>query len=150
MPESWKWIPGYEGLYAVSDAGRVRSHRGAKPLIMSQMLDTHGYPVLNLCKKLRRVHRLVLLAFVGPDGRLTRHLDGNPRNNRLENLKYGTTVENRRDTIAHGHDPRLNKTRCAHGHEFSEENTYRYRNRRICRKCNLMSVRAYKARNADS
>lgn len=46
-----------------------------------------------------RVHRLVLLAFVGPcpEGMEARHEDGDPSNNRLDNLAWGTPAENRAD-----------------------------------------------------
>lgn len=79
-----------------------------------------GYHGILLCNgPIRRralVHRVVLEAFVGPcpDGMECRHLDGNPRNNRLENLKWGTPVENasdkkKRDTGIYGERHRLSK-----------------------------------------
>jgi len=50
------------------------------------------------------VHRMVLLAFVGPapEGMKCRHLNGNPKDNRLENLCWGTSSENNRDIVRHG------------------------------------------------
>jgi hypothetical protein len=50
------------------------------------------------------VHRLVLLAFVGPcpPGRETRHLNGNKKDNRPDNLAWGTPQENARDRVGHG------------------------------------------------
>lgn len=52
----------------------------------------------------RGVHQLVLLAFVGPPaaGQETRHLNGNPGDNRLDNLAWGTAAENTADRIRHG------------------------------------------------
>jgi predicted transcriptional regulator len=52
----------------------------------------------------RSVHRLVLEAFVGPcpPGMMCRHLDGDPTNNRLENLVWGTKEENAADRVRHG------------------------------------------------
>lgn len=52
----------------------------------------------------RAIHRLVLEAFVGlrPEGMETRHLNGIPTDNRLENLSYGTPAENAADRIKHG------------------------------------------------
>ncbi len=49
------------------------------------------------------VHKLVLLAFHGPgrQGMETRHLDGNPKNNCTENLRWGTRAENGKDRIRH-------------------------------------------------
>lgn len=52
----------------------------------------------------RKIHRIVLEAFVGPkpEGMEARHLDGNPQNNRVDNLKWGTRIENNNDQITHG------------------------------------------------
>jgi hypothetical protein len=52
------------------------------------------------------LHRLVALAFLGPapEGMEVRHLDGNKRNARLENLTYGTQAENYADRRIHGTD----------------------------------------------
>ena len=71
-------------------------------------VDRQGY----LRVKLRRdgkkyprgIHRLVLEAFVGqcPDGMQCRHLDGNPRNNQLSNLRWGFPEENYADRDRHG------------------------------------------------
>lgn len=49
-------------------------------------------------------HQIILKTFVGPcpQGLECRHLDGNPQNNALENLKWGTRLENMRDKIRHG------------------------------------------------
>jgi len=59
----------------------------------------------------RFVHRLVLETFVGdsPRGYQCRHLDGNPLNNNLSNLKWGTRSENQRDCLRHGTDHRGQK-----------------------------------------
>ena len=69
-----------------------------------------GYPKVTLScgsrqqRYQRTVHKLVLLAFVGecPPGMEVRHLDGNPTNNCLSNLVYGTRSQNSYDTINHG------------------------------------------------
>jgi hypothetical protein len=71
-----------------------------------------GYPAVSLCRGGKQwqtnIHRLVLTAFVSqcPDGHECRHLDGNPRNNRVENLAWGTPAENAADRIRHGTTPR--------------------------------------------
>lgn len=54
-------------------------------------------------RKSRKAHQLILEAFVGPRGNQdVRHLNGNPADNRLENLCYGTRKENVADAIRHG------------------------------------------------
>ena len=117
--EIWRPVVGYDG-YDVSSLGRVRSWRKGgwggkklhKPLIKSQKIDAIGRRTVTLyllcVRSSRRVHQLVLEAFVGPrkKGFETRHLDGNPANNKVENLKWGTHFENIADTIRHGMVPR--------------------------------------------
>jgi len=118
--EKWKGIEGYP-YYEVSNRGRVRSLSrrvlcgGGMRSVVGRILKTkktkYGYPELNLCKdKDGRlptflVHRLVLDAFRGPkpDPRMVcRHLDGDPTNNRLANLVWGTYKENMADKKRHG------------------------------------------------
>lgn len=102
--ETWRPVYGLEGLYEVSSYGRVRN---SKCVLMTQY-PTQGYLKVvltqNSIRKNYRVHRLVLEAFVGrrPNGMMCRHLDGNRRNNRLDNLVWGTNAENQADRIAHG------------------------------------------------
>jgi hypothetical protein len=110
--EEWKPVPGYEGLYEVSDHGRVRSlpRNGTvkevkvlKPgMTNTGRLQFH----LSKCNKVRAhsAHTLVLEAFVSarPEGMECRHLDGCPTNNVLSNLKWGTKVENMADQVRHG------------------------------------------------
>ncbi|WP_082971209.1 HNH endonuclease signature motif containing protein [Mycobacterium sp. 852002-51971_SCH5477799-a] len=76
-------------------------------------------------KETRRVHRLVLEAFVGPapSGTFGCHLDGDPANNRLNNLRWDTQANNLRDVVSHGRHHSSNRTHCVHGHEFTPENT---------------------------
>ena len=67
-----------------------------------------GHVQVDLCKDGKpgryTVHRLVLETFVGPcpEGMECRHLDGNPKNNRLKNLCWGTKKENQADRVKHG------------------------------------------------
>jgi hypothetical protein len=67
-----------------------------------------GYPVVNLCHDGKQVtvyiHVLVLNTFIGecPLGMECRHLDGNPMNNQLDNLQWGTSKENGEDRVEHG------------------------------------------------
>lgn len=110
--EIWKDIPGYEGLYQVSDQGRVRSLD--RVLALTRMKSGHLSVRLN--RKFYYVHRVVLAAFVcepkeyATDVRVeARHLDGNPANNAIKNLVWGTVKENRADRRRLGEKAKLSK-----------------------------------------
>lgn len=122
MEERWLPIAGYEGIYEVSDAGRVRSldrwygpklNKFRKGRLKTANLSTRGYPAVDLAKKWTRrtatVHSLVLTAFVGPrphPDAVTRHLNGIKTDNRLANLAWGTAAENYADNQRLGVMPR--------------------------------------------
>lgn len=106
--------PQYPG-YRVGRNGSIWSRwvKGLKPptlgttwrkLKPSTML--HGHLVVTLTKNARKtmVHRVVLLAFVGPcpDGMEGCHNDGNPANNAISNLRYDTHASNMADRRKHG------------------------------------------------
>jgi hypothetical protein len=144
--EEWRPIPGYERTYAVSSLGRVMrvEGRNARARIRKLRANRHGYIDVRLSQdnlfKTHTVHKLVMLAFVGPrpDGAEIRHLNGNGSDNRLVNLAYGTVSENRIDITRHGRNRNASKTHCPQGHEYTPENTYRVPSRprgRICRAC---------------
>lgn len=146
MAELWAPIPGYEGSYEASDAGRIRSldrvlmnpvpsgavrRQTVRGRILQYRCGSGGYPYVNLSvaergmkQKSWHVHRLVLWAFVGPrlPGMVSRHLNGNPTDNRLANLAYGTQSENMKDVVRHGRHKASNKTHCSRGHELTPEN----------------------------
>lgn len=109
VTEEWRAIPGHAG-YEVSNLGRIRSYRNrqghptASPRLLSPAI-VQGYRHIKLGRSCQtKVHILVLEAFVGrrPDGMVCRHLDGNPLNNRLGNLRWGTPEENYADRHLHG------------------------------------------------
>jgi len=142
VAEEWRPIIGFEGRYEVSSHGRVRSmardsrtpkgevrHRSAR-LLAQRPTGEVGHLSVTLYKDgvgvSRRVHREVARAFIGPvpDGMICRHLDGNPVNNHLPNLAYGTWSENNLDKVRHGTDHNARKTHCLRGHPYTPENTY--------------------------
>lgn len=99
MEEIWKDVKGYEGLYQVSNMGKVKSfprqysiHK--KPFIMKQRVTHKGYLTLSLCKnsiqKNKMVHRLVAEVFIPNSTNLPQvnHKDGNKQNNHVENLEW--------------------------------------------------------------
>lgn len=106
MEEVWKDVVGYEGLYQVSNLGRVRSldrivnGNRLKGKILSQVKDTKGYLFLRLSKngnsKRFLVHRLIAEAFIPRiEGKnYIDHINGIRDDNRIENLRWCTHQEN--------------------------------------------------------
>ena len=112
MEEIWKDIPNYEGLYMVSNYGRIKSldrivkhNYGGKAIKKGKILKQHisqtkrcqvGLCCRNGERKYPIVSRLVYEAFNGPipDGMQVNHIDENPLNNRLDNLNLMTPKEN--------------------------------------------------------
>ena len=101
--EIWKDVKNYEGLYQVSNYGRVKSlnfDRIKKEKIMKSYVDKIGYYSIRLCKngksKLVRVHRLVAESFLQRPNKNTEvnHIDGNKLNNFVDNLEWVTHKEN--------------------------------------------------------
>lgn len=149
--ERWKPIPGYEGLYEISDRGNVRSvgrtviaKNGVvmkyrqKPL--KQALR-NGYLHVSLRKdgkqKSLYTHRLVLQAFVGapPEGFAGCHQNGIRTDNRKSNLRWDTQAENNRDMVRHKTHGNLKKTHCKWGHKLAGENLRKMKNGRGCVAC---------------
>lgn len=115
--EQWRSVVGWEGFYEVSSHGRVRSvertipHRySGKLTIRSRVLKQHAHPSGHLMVMLarsgsyptRKVHQLVLEAFVGPGNGLDGcHNDGVEDNNDVHNLRWDTRAENMLDRVWH-------------------------------------------------
>lgn len=99
MTEVWKDIEGYEGLYQVSNLGRVKSLTMFKRFLKPYS-DKDGYFQVILYKnhtrKLQRVHRLVAQAFIPNENKLPiiNHKDENPQNNNVDNLEWCTNQYN--------------------------------------------------------
>lgn len=157
--ESWEPIPGFERFYEVSDLGRVRSLDRVDALgalrqgrILQPSTSPYGHLHVSLYvggrRHTRRVHRLVLEAFAGiaPDGTECCHNNGDPTDNRLENLRWDTPGANRLDSVGHGTHHEARKTTCPQGHAYDDANTYIYRARRSCRTCHRARDGAYRAR----
>jgi hypothetical protein len=96
-----RWRPFGKGELEVSDQGRIR---WAKDKIIRETPNRSEKGYVRIGEKRLRVHRLVLTAFVGecPPGHMCRHLNGNPADNRLKNLRWGTQAENIKDRLKHG------------------------------------------------
>jgi hypothetical protein len=90
--------------YAVSDLGRVANVRTGRILRPGRTSSGHLTVVPGRQRGSRYVHVLVMETFVGvvPENYEVRHLDGDPGNNRLSNLAYGTRGDNMRDVKHHG------------------------------------------------
>ena len=107
-----KKIPDYPNYYATKTGkiyswfGSLRHPKPKKPKLLSQW-ERHGYYSVSLRKKNKDikeyVHRLILITYVGKPkkGQQCRHLDGNRKKNKLNNLCWGTPKENQTDRNIH-------------------------------------------------
>lgn len=122
LTETWKDIPGYEGSYQASSLGQIRSvdraitqiGRWGTPFtrrLKGKILKPGRYcrsghvsVVLGRGTVGKPVHQLVTLAFLGEPGLYeeVRHKNGDPTDNRIENLHYGTRTENILDVYHQG------------------------------------------------
>jgi hypothetical protein len=104
MTEEWRPVPSYDGVYEVSERGRVR--RGDR--LRAIYIAKNGYPSVNLWRhnkgRTHCVHWLVAEVFLGPkpEGRQINHRDGNKTNNNPNNLEYVTARGNSDHAIANG------------------------------------------------
>ena len=103
MKEEWRDIKGYEGLYQVSNLGRVKSlnyKNTGKEEILSNIPRKDGYSIAGLSKNSKSkpfyVHRLVALHFIPNPNNLPQvnHKDENKENNKVSNLEWCTQSYN--------------------------------------------------------
>ena len=114
MCEVWKDVVGFEGLYQVSNFGRVKSlakkagKSSRDERIKTPIICCSGYAKVNTCKnndqKQISIHRLVAEAFIpNPENKpCVNHIDGNKLNNHVDNLEWCTQKENVQHAIEHG------------------------------------------------
>ena len=118
IKEVWKDIRGYEGLYQVSNLGRVKSlnyKRTGKERILKITKDRNGYYLVNLRKnnktKMFKVHYLVADNFIPNPYNKPEidHINTNPSDNRVENLRWATREENCNNELTRTHNSKSKK-----------------------------------------
>jgi hypothetical protein len=116
--EIWKSIKGYEGLYEVSNIGKIKSleklvSNGKKYIlkkerILIKIMSSSGYYYVNLYKnkksKVTYIHRIVVENFIPnvENKSQVNHIDGNKKNNCISNLEWCTRIENAQHALKNG------------------------------------------------
>ncbi|GJJ22261.1 NUMOD4 motif-containing HNH endonuclease [Mycolicibacterium mageritense] len=159
--EEWRPVAGFEGVYEVSNLGRVKSlprmtptrwgtprfHAGG--ILKAKTSPTTGYVCVTLVdanrglKRYANIHRLVLDAFVGPcpDGMEACHNDGDRANARLDNLRWDTRSANTLDAVHQRTNHHAKKTRCPNGHLYDGVYHGKRGTSRYCKRCTAERAR---------
>ena len=108
MNEEWKWIKGYEGLYQISNLGRLKSfHRDKSEGRIMSLANINGWYFTVILRdgngeySTKRIHQLVAEHFIGeiPKGYHVHHKDGNKQNNKVSNLEVISRKEHTKETM---------------------------------------------------
>lgn len=154
LEEIWKEYPRCRH-YEVSNLGRVRSKDRVVQAEDGRVMRLKGRPLtVSMNSKNRamvkitengkgrsvQVSHMVMESFVRlRTGQLdvVRHLNDDPADNRLKNLRFGTYAENSQDAVRNGRNSNSRKTHCKRGHELAPWNTKRRKsaNSRGCKAC---------------
>ncbi len=107
LPEIWKSVPKYEGIYEASNMGEIRNVNTGR--VLKPFITHGGYALVSLYKngksKSSTVHRIILETFVGEKPSINHcgmHMNGKSSDNRPENLQWGTYKENESHKTKHG------------------------------------------------
>ena len=133
--ERWLPVPGHFG-YEASSLGQIRSidrvitRKDGTPhplrgKVLCQYTMARGHLQVTLNRGVKFLsHHVIMFAFVGPrpDGLECCHNDGNPANNRLENLRWDTLSSNHLDRVRHGTHTMSRRTHCPRSHSLTEPN----------------------------
>ena len=144
--EIWRDIKDYEGLYKVSNLGRVRSvdhyvkhSYGGLRLVKGKLLsinNINGYSVVSLSKngktKTYKLHRLVAQTFISNPNNKPHidHINTIRTDNRVENLRWVTVTENHNNPLSLEHLSNAIK-----GHVVSEETKEKIRQKHLGKRC---------------
>lgn len=137
MQIEWKPIAGFEGLYEVSNTGEVKAlerlveNNGGIQRKHEKILRQHSkqneHRLVVLCKSGKTypklVHRLVAIAFIpNPENKpCVDHIDTNPQNNYVSNLRWVTAQENALNPLTRKHNSESKKGHPSYYRDFSEE-----------------------------
>lgn len=137
MKELWKTIEGFEGLYEVSNMGRIKAldryvinngglqHKAER--ILKQNIQKNKHCMVVLCKNGKTypklVHRLVAIAFIpNPQNKpVVDHIDTDPTNNKVENLRWTTVKENANNPLSRVNNSKSKKGHLYYGRPLTEE-----------------------------